>query len=231
MDVKAFFKLSYGMYVIASNLGDKLNGQIANTVFQITSDPPMVAVSINKQNLTHSYIHESGIFSISALSVDTPMEFIGKFGFKSGRDIDKLQDTSFDRGENGVPVVLDNALSCFVVKVEKEVDVYTHTIFVGRVIDAKVIASGEQMTYDYYHKVKQGLSPKNAPTYLQSKADNADGSKNLNQYKCNICGYVYAPEKGDPNGGIPSGTAFEDLPADWVCPICGASKDEFQKIE
>ncbi len=87
MNVKALYKLGYGLYVVTSKKGDRFNGQIANTVIQITSEPPTIAVSINKENLTHEFIKESGVFTASILSQDTPLSFIGHFGFKSGRVI------------------------------------------------------------------------------------------------------------------------------------------------
>ena len=90
MNNRTLHKISYGLYIVSSKKGDKLNGQIANTVFQITSEPPTIAVSINKGNLTHDYIAQSGVFTVSILSEQAPMELIGKFGFKSGRDIDKF---------------------------------------------------------------------------------------------------------------------------------------------
>ena len=96
MNVKALHKLSYGLYVIGSRKGDRLNGQIANTVFQITSEPPTVAVSINKNNLTHQFIKESKVFTASVLCQSTPLSFIGHFGFKSGRDMDKLEGINYN---------------------------------------------------------------------------------------------------------------------------------------
>jgi flavin reductase (DIM6/NTAB) family NADH-FMN oxidoreductase RutF len=90
MNIKALFKLGYGVYVVTSKKGDRFNGQIANTVFQVTSEPPAVAVSINKSNLTHEFIKESRVFTASVLCEETPLTFIGRFGFKSGRDTDKL---------------------------------------------------------------------------------------------------------------------------------------------
>ena len=86
MDLKALYKLGYGLYVVSSIKGSRRNGQIANTVFQITSEPPTIAVSINKNNLTHQFITESKVLSVSVLSQDTPLSFIGRFGFKSGRE-------------------------------------------------------------------------------------------------------------------------------------------------
>ena len=93
MDKKAFYKLSYGLYIVSSMKEDKINGQIANTAFQVTSEPPTVAVSINKQNLTHEYIQASTKFTVSIISQSTPMPFIGNFSFKCGRDINKFFKT------------------------------------------------------------------------------------------------------------------------------------------
>ena len=94
------------MYVVSSRKGDRLNGQIANTVFQITSEPPTIAVSINKNNLTHEFIEESRVLTVSMLSQDTPLSFIGHFGFKSGRDIDKLGGINYKIGKTQAPVIL-----------------------------------------------------------------------------------------------------------------------------
>ncbi|MBU4190088.1 MAG: flavin reductase family protein, partial [Candidatus Thermoplasmatota archaeon] len=110
MNTKALYKVSYGMYVISSIMDEKINGQIANTVFQVTSEPPAVAVSINKQNLTHKYIQESKVFTVSILSKETPMKFIGHFGFKSGRELDKFKETDYKVGVTGAPVVLENII-------------------------------------------------------------------------------------------------------------------------
>ena len=98
MNVKALYKLVYGLYVVSSRKEDRLNGQIANTVFQISSEPPTIAVSINKNNLTHEFIEQSKVLAVSVLSQDTPLSFIGHFGFKSGRDIDKLEGINYKIG-------------------------------------------------------------------------------------------------------------------------------------
>ncbi|MFX1562437.1 MAG: flavin reductase family protein, partial [Promethearchaeota archaeon] len=98
LDTQVLRLITYGLYVVSSKLGDKMNGQIVNTVFQVTSEPPCIAVSINKQNLTHEYIAKSGLFSVSILDEATPMTFIGLFGFKSGRDVDKLCDIEYQKG-------------------------------------------------------------------------------------------------------------------------------------
>ncbi len=169
MNPKALRKLGYGMYVIGSRKGDRRNGQIANTVFQITSEPPTIAVSINKNNLTHTFIKESKVFTASVLCQDTSLSFIGHFGFKSGRDIDKLEGINYKIGETLAPVVIDNAVAYLEAKVIKEVDVGTHTIFVGEVVGADVITEDTCMTYNYYHQVKRGTTPKTAPSYIKEK--------------------------------------------------------------
>jgi len=226
VDIKTLYQLSYGLYIITSTKGGKLNGQIANTLFQITSEPPTVAVSINKQNLTHEFIRDSRVFAASILSQDTPLSFIGNFGFKSGRDIDKLAPVSYKIGKTGAPIVLDHTLGYLELKVISEVDVGTHTIFTGNLVEAETLRSGEPMTYAYYHDVKRGTAPKTAPTYIREEK-----VKKVAKYRCTVCGYIYDPEKGDPDGGIAPGTPFEEIPDDWVCPVCGASKDQFEQLE
>jgi len=227
MNLKALYKLGYGLYVVCSKKGDRFNGQIANTVFQITSEPPIIAVSINKDNLTHEFITESKVVAVSVLSQDTPLSFIGHFGFKSGRDMDKLEGISYKTGETQAPVVTDNALAYLEVRVIQEVDVGTHTIFIGELVDADVIKEGEPMTYAYYHQVKRGTTPKTAPSYIAERKE----APKMAKYKCTVCGYVYDPELGDPDGGIKPGTPFEEIPDDWVCPVCGAAKSDFEKEE
>ena len=156
---------------MTSKKADKLNGHIANTVFQITSEPPTVAVSINKKNLTWEHIRESGVFAVSIICQDAPLSFIGQFGFKSGRDIDKLSGISYKLGQTGAPIVLDNANSYLEAKVTKEMDVGTHTIFVGKLVDGDVLSEKPCMTYDYYHQVKRGTTPKTAPSYVEEKKE------------------------------------------------------------
>lgn len=167
MNNQALFKLNYGMYIISSLNENKFNGQLANTVFQVTADPAILAISINKSNLTHDYITSSGKFSISVITTDAPMTFLGTFGFKSGRDIDKFKDTAYLTGSSGVPVVTDFSCAYLELEVINSVDAVTHTVFLGKVLDGEVLNEAEPMTYAYYHLVKKGLSPKTAPTYIK----------------------------------------------------------------
>jgi flavin reductase (DIM6/NTAB) family NADH-FMN oxidoreductase RutF len=174
MDLSALQKLGYGMYIIGSYRDDRLNGQAANTVFQITSEPPTVAVSINKKNLTHEFIKATRVFSASILHETTPLAYIGLFGFRSGRDFDKLKDVGYKRGATGAPIFTDHAAAYLEAEVLQDVDVGTHTIFIGRIVAAEVLSEDVCMTYDYYHQVKRGQTPETAPTHI---AQDKGGSK------------------------------------------------------
>ncbi|MCL6638465.1 MAG: flavin reductase [Firmicutes bacterium] len=225
MNPKALYQITYGLYVITARRGDRLNGQIANTVFQISSQPVTLAVSINKQNLTHEYIRDSGAFAVSVLAQDVPLSLIGHFGFKSGREVDKFAGIDYRTGEGGLPYLPGEALAYLEAKVIQAVDAGTHTIFIGEVTGGEVLKEGTPMTYAYYQQVKRGGVPKTAPAYTPKE----EKKEKMDKYVCSICGYVYDPEAGDPESVIPPGTPFEKLPEGWVCPVCGAAKDAFEK--
>ena len=165
MDAKALYLISYGMYIICSKKGDKINGQTANSVVQVASEPPIISVCINKQNLTHEFIKESKVFTASVLAQTAPLKLIGGFGFKSGRDVNKFEGVKYKIGQSGAPVILDNTLGYLEARVIDSVDAKTHTIFVGELVGAEVLAEGEPMTYAYYHLVKRGTTPKSAPSF------------------------------------------------------------------
>ena len=226
LDAKALYKISYGLYIITSKKGEQINGQIANTVFQISSNPATVAVSINKQNLTNEFIKGSKVFGVSILAQEAPLSIVGHFGFKSGRDIDKFQVVSYKKGSSGVPVITEHTLACIEAEVITEVDAVTHDIFIGRITDAEVFLEGIPMTYAYYQQVKRGSVPPTAPS---SALKQAEGDEKLDSYVCDVCGYVYDPAQGDPENGVDPGTPFDKLPDDWTCPVCGVGKDEFTK--
>jgi flavin reductase (DIM6/NTAB) family NADH-FMN oxidoreductase RutF/rubredoxin len=229
MDLQALYKIGYGVYIVCSRKGDRFNGQIANTLFQITSEPPTVAVSINKKNLTHEFISDSKVFTASVLGQEAPLSFIGQFGFKSGRDINKFEGVQYKTGVTGAPAVLENAVSYIEAKVLQSIDVGTHTIFIGEVVGAEVINNKVTMTYEYYHQVKRGTTPKTAPSYIAPEKKE-EKKTNMDKYRCKVCEYIYDPAQGDADGGIKPGVPFTDLPDSWVCPVCGASKAEFEKV-
>ena len=225
MAQEAFYSISYGLYIISSVKDGKYNAQIGNSLFQVTSEPATMAVSLNKQNLTHEYIHASKVMAVSVLAESAPMTLIGRFGFKSGRDVNKFENTQYKIGQTSAPIVLESAVAYFELEVTQEIDCGTHTIFVGRVVAREALSDEPPMTYAYYQTVKRGKSPKTAPTYIpEEKAAAAAAAK----YTCSVCRYVYDPEKGDPDDHVPPGTSFENLPAGWVCPICGVGKSLFK---
>lgn len=167
MNTRALHKLSYGIYVVTSTKNGRLNGQIANTVIQVTAEPPTIAVSINRNNLTWEFIKSSGVFAVSALCEDTSLAFIGRFGFHSGRETDKFEGVEYRLGQTGAPIVLDNAVAFMEARVIQEVDVGTHTIFIGQLVDADIINDKTCLTYEHYHQIKGGKTPKAAATYIE----------------------------------------------------------------
>ena len=227
MNRAALHKITYGLYIVTSGQDDKFNGQVANSMFQVTSNPSTVAISINKENYTHGLIKLSRKFVVSILAEAAPMKFIGLFGFKSGRDVNKLQNVKTKTGTTKIPIVLENTIAYIEVELEKELDCGTHTIFVGNIVDGDVISNEEPLTYAYYQQVKGGKSPKTAPTYVQEEP--AAAPEAAAKYVCSVCGYVYDEALGDPDNGIAPGTKFEDLPESWTCPVCGADKSKFEK--
>ncbi len=240
MQIEAFFKLSYGLYIVCAKSGNKLNGYIANTVFQVTAEPAQLAISCSKDNYTAQMIDDSGAFSVSVLNQDASQNMISTMGYKSGAEIDKFENLNFIEGQNGIPIVTDDCTSWFECKVVQKVDVGTHLIFIGEVLDCKVIdADKVPLTYAYYREVKNGVAPKNAPTYVDksklSSSDKVNENKSVDsiyqKWECTVCGQIYDPLEGDPDGGIAPGTAFEDIPDDWVCPTCGVSKSDFVKMD
>jgi ferric-chelate reductase [NAD(P)H] len=169
IDRAVFHDLSYGLYIVASNVEGRMNGQVVNTLIQVTSDPPRVGVIINKNNFTHELILKSRVFSASILEENTPMTFLGPFGFRSGRDIDKLSKVAFKAGITGCPLIIEHALSVLEAAVIQQIDLGSHTVFIGDVISSELLKKGTPITYTYYHQVLKGKSPPNAPTYEVKK--------------------------------------------------------------
>lgn len=231
LDMESLYNLSYGMCIITSRSDEEFNGCTVNTAFQITPDPPVIAVSVNKESQTHDFIMNSRLFVVSIISEDAPMILIGSFGFRSGRDIDKFRDIHYKLSENGIPIILDYSVGYIEAEVINSVDVGTHTLFLGEIKACRTIDETKApMTYSYYRDVKGGRTPRSAATYIERKSENQQGAKKM-KYKCLMCGYIYDPAVGDPDSGIEPGTAFDDIPDDWVCPDCGVGKDEFEPVE
>lgn len=245
MKYKAFHKLSYGLYIVATEFEGKKAGYIGNTAFQVTSNPPQIAISSHKNNATTDKILNSKIFSVSVLQKEANTALIGEFGFMSGADIDKFRNVKAITSITGAPVIVESTVAWFDCKVVNFVDVGSHILFIGEVLESEVISGDEPLTYSYYREKYKMLAPKNAPTYVEKEKLEKEVvpgpeikpepktepviDNELSSYTCSICGFRYNPEEGDPTMGVPPGTSFEDLPEDYKCPICNAGKEYFTK--
>ena len=199
-DVKALFRIGYGLYVVTCNDGKKDNGLIVNTVTQLTDTPTRVAVTINKKNYSHHVIKQTGKMNVNCLTTDAPFKVFESFGFVSGRTVDKFADCTPNRSENGL-VVLPRYINAFIsLEVENYVDMDTHGMFICKVTEARVLSDKETMTYTYY---QENVKPK-------PETEGKTG------YVCKICGYVYEGE---------------ELPEDFVCPLCKHGPADFEKIQ
>ncbi|MBQ3131099.1 MAG: flavin reductase [Clostridia bacterium] len=213
MNTKVLRSLSYGVYVTTAMDGQRPTGCITNSVMQITSSPATVAVSVNHDNYTNGCIEKSGFFAVSILAVDSDSSLIGRFGFQSGRDVDKFEGLSYETVE-GVPVIADGC-GYVVCKLINKMETSTHTVFLGEIIAAETGSRTEPMTYAYYHNVIKGKSPKAAPTYIPDEEEKPEAKSKV-KHVCTICGYEYI---GDP------------LPEGYVCPICRQPASVFKRVE
>ncbi len=212
MNPTAFHQLSYGVYLCTTWDEGRPTGCVVNSAMQITSSPSTVAVSVNHLNYTNECIKKGGYFAICVLAEDSEPTLIGKFGFSSGKEVDKFDGVAYAvRGKMPVP---DDCCAYFTCKVIDTMETSTHTVFLGEVLDADIPRKGKPMTYDYYHQVIKGKTAKNAPTYIAEEPKAEESTK----YVCSVCGYVYS-------GDVP----FEELPDEWKCPVCGMGKDKFVK--
>jgi flavin reductase (DIM6/NTAB) family NADH-FMN oxidoreductase RutF len=198
-DLTALFRLGYGLYVVTCNDGKKDNGLIVNTVTQVTNTPNRVAVTINKDNYSHHVIKQTGIMNINCLSESAPFAVFEKFGFQSGRNVDKFADCTPLRSENGLVFLPRHINALLSLKVEQYVDLDTHGMFICSVTEARVLSDKPTMTYTYY---QENVKPK----------PETQGKKG---YVCKVCGYVY---EGD------------NLPEDFVCPLCKHGAADFEPI-
>ena len=164
MDTRAFRALSYGVYIVSTWDNGRPTGCTANCVAQVTAQPAVMMVGINKDNHTNRCIADCGHFAVSVLAEDTDPSVIGTFGFRSGADFDKFAETPYDV-RSALPVVRDSC-AYIVCRVQKAIDTATHTLFLGEVIGAEMRNARKPMTYAYYHEVVKGRTAKNAPTYI-----------------------------------------------------------------
>lgn len=240
MDTKAFHALSYGMYIVSAAAGAARSGCVINTLEQVTSKPARMSIAINKENYTSRIIKEAGRFAASVLSVDVDGRMIGDFGFNTSTEFDAFTAWPFETDDAGMPYVTEGICASVSVVVREVIDAGTHLVFIGDVERAEVVEdAAEPMTYAYYHQVKGGKTPSKASVYVEdetaagfsgdaaesdneeSSSEDSSGAKSTQNktriaWRCKMCGYI---------------EYVDELPDDFRCPICGATRDNFERIE
>jgi ferric-chelate reductase [NAD(P)H] len=165
IDTESLYKIQYGMYLVSTKFEEIQNAQIATAVFQVSAEPIQIAVGLSKNTYTHELTLKSKKIGVSILEQETPMVFIGNFGYRCGRTYDKFNSINCITLKTDCPIITDHSLVALELDVKKMLDIGTHTIFIGEVLSAKKIKDGVAMTYEYYHTVVKGKSPENAPTH------------------------------------------------------------------
>ena len=220
MDKKAMYKLSYGLFVLTTKLGDKDNGCITNTAIQVTSEPNQIAFAVNKANYTHDMLIESKVFNISILSEEASFDLFKRFGFQSGRTVDKYEGFGAGMGDkyavapNGITYIKEGTNAYISGNVTQIVDLGTHSLFICSVTDMEVLSETPSATYEYYQNhIKPG--PENI-SKGESVGDlvKSETEEGRTVWVCKVCGYVYEGE---------------EIPDDFVCPWCKHPASDFEK--
>ena len=199
MDSRVLFNIGYGLYIVTAK-DEKDNGCIINTVMQVTSDPCQVAIAVNKRNFTQQMISKSRKFNLSVLSEQVDFEIFKHFGYQSGRDVDKFANFSeVKRSPNGLYYITQGTNSYMSAYVQQEIDLGTHSLFIGQLVAAEMLSKIPTVSYDFYQK---NIKPK-------------PQNENKKGWRCKICGYIYEGE---------------NLPQDYICPICKHGAADFEKI-
>ena len=206
MDNKVMYALSYGLFVLSARRGEKDNGCITNTAIQVTTDPNRIVIAVNKGNYTHDMVKETGRFTLSILSEDSKFDLFQSIRLQSGRDLDKNDgfEAHTARDKDGICYVTQGTnawLSCKVVSVT---DLGSHTLFLADVLDGGTLSSAPSATYAYY---QAHIKPKPAAS--------APAASEKKRWVCTVCGYVY---EGD------------ELPADYICPLCKHPASDFELL-
>lgn len=205
MNKKAMYKLSYGLFVVTAREWGKDNGCIINTAIQAASTPNQISICVNKDNLTHDMIMNTGIFTVSVISKEATFDLFKHFGFQSGKTVDKFADyTNCKRGENTLYYITEGTNAYISVNVTKTEDLGSHTMFIGEITDMEVLSDAPSATYEYY---MNEIKPK----------PQAVGTTESGQtvWRCTICGYEYVGE---------------ELPEDFICPLCKHPASDFEKV-
>lgn len=234
IDKAAFRSLTSGLYVIsAMTENGQKRGCVVNTLLQVASNPAQLLVSVNKENATTQAILESGRFAATALSQETPMELIGLFGFRSSNDVEKFENVDHDLFEPGIPYLKENGVVSFLVKVDAQIDVGTHIVFIGTVERSEVLDEGAPLTYKYYHEVLRGKTPPKAASFNSGENETSEPAPSDHEpaeskaakpeevkvgWRCTFCGYIV---EGYPDG----------LPENFICPVCQVGREFFEKIK
>ena len=205
MDNKALYKLSYGVFLLTTKSDSKVNGCITNTCIQVANSPTRVAIAVLNTNYTCDLIKESGIFTVSLLDDTCKFETIKHFGMQSGRDVDKFEYLDMPKDLNGVPYLGWHTCAVISCRVVEQHELGSHTLFIGEIEDAQQLSDNAPLTYaDYQNHVKPKPAAKPAPS-----------DKKIVGWRCKICSYVYEGS---------------ELPDDFLCPLCGHGKDDFEPI-
>lgn len=203
MDKKAVYKLTYGLFVLTSRLEGRDSGCIINTAGQVTSEPNRISIAVNKANFTHDLVKQSGIFNVSILSEKADFDLFRRFGFQSGRTADKFADfAGCKRSSNGLYYITQGTNAYISAALEQAIDLGSHTLFIASVTDMETLSSVPSTTYAYY---QSSIKPQPEKTASTGKT----------AWRCRVCGYVYEGE---------------ELPADYVCPLCKHPASDFEKI-
>lgn len=203
MDKKAMHNLTYGLFVLTTELNGKQNGCIINTAAQVTSEPNRISIAVNKANYTHDMIKESGKFTVSIISENATFDLFRHFGFVTGKEVDKFADfKDYKEGENKIPYITKGTNAYISAEVERVEELDTHTLFIGRVTDMEVLSEDPSATYTYY---MENIKPKPEKTQKNGKTI----------WRCTICGYEYEGE---------------ELPEDFICPLCKHPASDFEKV-
>ena len=199
------FNIQYGLFVITTKDDDRDNGCISNTVAQVTAQPNRISVALNKSNFTTELIQKSGRFTASILSEAADFELFKHFGFQSGRTVNKFADfTDCRRVSNGTFAITRGTNAFISVDVEQAIDLGTHMLFIGLVTEMETLSDTPSATYNYY---QANIKPKPQP------AGKTEDGKTI--WRCSICGYEYVGE---------------ELPEDFICPICKHPASDFVKV-
>ena len=223
MDRKALFTMTCGLYVVSAETEGRRAGCVVNTAVQVTSAPPRISVAVNKDNVTAGVIAQAGAFAVTVIDKTADMSFIGDFGFRPSDSHDKFAAYEVRHTALGAPYTMEHAAAAFSCRLVNTVDVGTHWLFIGEVMDAERLGDAEPITYDYYHKVLKGKTPPKASSYVAEETEEVAAMETTQEKKtykfvCTVCGYeveVDTPE----------------LPEDFVCPVCGVGPDQFERVE